>query len=134
MYGVPLMILPLIGYNLLEFLFGGVDWQAPVYTMTMSSGAVWTATATDAFVLICLLFLFIEIIKSTNTGSGSIVDHILSTIVFIGCVVEFLLVARAATSAFFLMTAIAFVDVIAGFSVTIRGARRDFAVGPHGET
>jgi hypothetical protein len=130
MYGVPLMILPLIGYNVLEFLFGGTDWNSPMFAVSMMSGAVWTMTAGDIFLLITLVFLFIEIIKSTNTGSGSIVDHILSTLVFIGCVVEFLLVERAATSTFFLMTAIAFVDVVAGFSITIRGARRDIAVGP----
>jgi hypothetical protein len=130
MYGVPLMILPLIGYNVLEFLFGGVDWQAPFFSLTMSSGATWTATSSDIFLLVTLFFLFIEILKSTHTGAGSIVDHILSTIVFIGCVIEFLLVPQAATSTFFMMTAIAFVDVVAGFSITIRGARRDFTVGP----
>jgi hypothetical protein len=132
MYGVPLMILPLIGYNVFEFLFGGVDWQSPFFSLTMASGAVWTMTTSDVFLLVTLFFLFAEILKSTYTGAGSIVDHILSTLVFIGCVIEFLLVDRAATSTFFLMTAIAFVDVVAGFSVTIRGARRDFAVGPSG--
>jgi hypothetical protein len=130
MYGVPLMILPLIGYNVLVFLFGGVDWQSPMFSITMASGAVWTMTSSDIFLLVALFFLFIEILKSTHTGAGSIVDHILSTLVFIGCVVEFLLVAPAATSTFFMMTAIAFVDVVAGFSITIRGARRDFSVGP----
>ena len=35
-----------------------------------------------------------------------------------------------ATSLFFFITLIALIDVIAGFSVTIRAARRDFAVGP----
>ena len=130
MYGVPLMILPLIGYNVLVFLFGGVDWQSPMFSITMASGAMWTMMSSDIFLLVALFFLFIEILKSTHTGAGSIVDHILSTLVFIGCVVEFLLVAQAATSTFFMMTAIAFVDVVAGFSITIRGARRDFSVGP----
>lgn len=130
MYGVPLMILPLIGYNVLEFLFGGVDWEATFFSTQMMSGASFLLTSGDIFVLVTLVFLFIEILKSTYTGTGSIVDHILSTLVFIGCIIEFLLVGAAATSTFFLMTAIAFVDVVAGFSVTIRGARRDFSVGP----
>jgi len=38
--------------------------------------------------------------------------------------VEFLLVQRAATSTFFLLTAIAFVDVLAGFIIAMRGAER----------
>lgn len=133
MYGLPLMILPLIGYNALEFLFGGVDWKAPLFELNMMSGAVWTMTASDVFLLVALFCLFIEVLKATRTTSMSIVDHMLSTLVFVGCLVEFLLVARAATSTFFLLTAIAFVDVVAGFSITIRAARRDFAVGPHGE-
>ncbi|TCT11869.1 hypothetical protein EDC22_103182 [Tepidamorphus gemmatus] len=133
MYGLPLMILPLIGYNALEFLFGGVDWKAALFDVDMMSGAVWTMTASDVFLLVALLLLFVEVLKATRTTSMSIVDHLLSTLVFVGCLVEFLLVARAATSTFFLLTAIAFVDVVAGFSITIRAARRDFAIGPHGE-
>ena len=58
-------------------------------------------------------------------------EHILSTLVFVVCIVEFLLVDKAATSTFFLMTVISFVDVVAGFSITIRAARRDFSVGSH---
>ncbi|MEJ8569867.1 hypothetical protein [Microbaculum marinum] len=130
MYGVPLMILPLIGYNVLVFLFGGVDWQGPVFSAQMMSGSTFSLSAGDVFILVSLLILFIEVLKATYTGAGSIVDHLLSTLVFVGCVVEFLIVAQAATSTFFLMTAIAFVDVVAGFSITIRGARRDFTVGP----
>ena len=130
MYGVPLMILPLLAYNILEFLMGGVDWQAEAFAAQMASGATFTLAWGDVFILGTLVVLFIEVIKATYTGAGSIVDHILSTLVFIGCVVEFLIVDRAATATFFLMTAIAFVDVVAGFSITIRAARRDLTVGP----
>ncbi|MCG8561936.1 MAG: hypothetical protein MI824_19235, partial [Hyphomicrobiales bacterium] len=56
--------------------------------------------------------------------------HALSTVVFIICIIEFLVVPEAATSLFFFITIIALIDVIAGFSVTIRAARRDFAMGP----
>ncbi len=38
---------------------------------------------------------------------------------------EFILFRQAATSTFFLMTVISFVDVVGGFSVTIRSAQRD---------
>jgi hypothetical protein len=36
---------------------------------------------------------------------------------------------KAATSLFFLITLTTLLDVIAGFSVTIRAARRDYSVG-----
>lgn len=84
----------------------------------------------DMILIAALALLFIEVLKATRTGSSSIIDHMLSTAVFVGCLVEFLLVAQAATSTFFLLMAMALFDVIAGFSVSIRAARRDFGIGP----
>jgi hypothetical protein len=50
---------------------------------------------------------------------------------FIAMLVEFLLVQRAATSTFFLLMAIALVDVLAGFIVGMRSAQRQIEVeGP----
>jgi hypothetical protein len=55
-------------------------------------------------------------------------DHILSMLVFIAALVEFLLVAQAATSTFVIIMLICLVDVVAGFSITIRTAQRDWQV------
>ena len=96
----------------------------------MLSGVVWAFTLGDMLIAGTLFLLFIEILKATRTSGNSLVDHALSTIVFIICLIEFLVVPEAATSLFFFITLIALIDVIAGFSVTIRAARRDFAVGP----
>ena len=52
-----------------------------------------------------------------------------SMIVFVLYLIWFLVVPTAATSLFFLITIIALIDVVAGFSVTIRAARRDYSVG-----
>jgi hypothetical protein len=49
----------------------------------------------------------------------------LSLFVFVAFLVEFLLVQGAATSLFFTLMLIALVDVLAGFSVTIRSSGRD---------
>jgi hypothetical protein len=54
-------------------------------------------------------------------------DHLLSMILFVGMLVEFIMVKEAATSTFFILLALSFVDVIAGFSVSIRTAQRDVA-------
>lgn len=133
MSNLPLMILPLVAYNLLVFVLGGVEWQATAAAVPMMSDAVWTMTWSDVFVFATLLVLFVEILKATRAHFGSLVDHMLSTLVFVACVVEFLLVERAATSTFFLLTAIAFVGVVAGYSTATRSARRDFAAGSHGD-
>jgi hypothetical protein len=60
-------------------------------------------------------------------GSLTIIDHIMSTAVFIIALVQFLLVREAGTAPFFMLLAICLVDVVAGYSISIRSARRDVA-------
>ena len=126
---LPWLLLAVIGYNAAVF-FTQTPLNAPLAEITMLSGAVWVITLSDAMIAATLVLLFIEILKATQTGGNSLVDHALSTVVFIICLVEFLVVPEAATSLFFIITLVALIDVIAGFSVTIRAARRDFAIGP----
>jgi uncharacterized membrane protein len=49
-------------------------------------------------------------------------------IVFIVCLIEFLLLENFATSVFFILTLMCLLDVLAGVVVTIISARRDFTV------
>ena len=125
----PFLLLSVIAYNVIVFV-AGTPFETTVFQVPMISGAVWTFTVSDFLVAATLFLLFIEILKATRTGGNSLIDHALSTIVFIVCLIEFLVVPEAATSLFFFITIITLIDVVAGFSVTIRAARRDFAVGP----
>ena len=125
---VPLMILPFIFYNLgLAGLFGdiGDPWQARLFSLPMLSGGVWTMSLADLLILFALLLLFVEVLKATRTSNASVLDHLLSTFVFVVFLVEFLLVERAASSLFFILMAIALVDVLAGFAISLRAASRD---------
>lgn len=126
---LPFLIFSVIAYNAIVFITNA-PFDATIVEVPMLSGAVWTFTLGDLMVAGTLFLLFIEILKATRTSGNSLVDHALSTIVFIICIIEFLVVPEAATSLFFFITLITLIDVIAGFSVTIRAARRDFAVGP----
>ena len=126
---LPYLILSVIAYNAIVFMTG-TSFETTVFEVPMISGVMWTFTLGDLMVTATLFLLFIEILKATRTSGNSLVDHALSTIVFIICIIEFLVVPEAATSLFFFITLITLIDVIAGFSVTIRAARRDFAVGP----
>ena len=109
---------------------GFLDGQ--LFTIPMMSGGEWVFTIGNAIMLLTLLLLFVEILKATRIGNASMVDHGLSTLVFIAALVEFVLVGRAATSLFFFITIAALIDVIAGFSVSIRAARRDVSFGGGG--
>lgn len=126
---LPWIALSLIAYNVIVFVLG-TPFEAVIWQVPMLSGAVWNFTLGDLIIAGTLFLLFIEVLKATRTGGNSLVDHAMSTIVFIICLIEFLVTPQAATSLFFFITLIALIDVIAGFSVTIRAARRDFAVGP----
>ena len=127
---LPWIAVSVIAYNVIVFITG-TPFDAVIWQIPMLSGSVWAFTLGDLILAGTLCLLFIEIIKATRTGGNSLVDHALSTIVFIICVIEFLVIPEAATSLFFIITLIALIDVIAGFSVTIRAARRDFSVGPN---
>ncbi|WP_375143246.1 hypothetical protein [Pelagibacterium sp. H642] len=131
MFVPPLLALPLIVYNVMA-LFGfsnGEAWAAPIAIITMVSGGVWDLSVGDIFIVVSLVLLFGEILKATRFGNASVVDHMLSTLVFVICLVEFLLVGFAATSVFFILMVMALIDVIAGFTVSIRAAARDVQFG-----
>ena len=50
-------------------------------------------------------------------------------VLFVVFLVEFLLVKDAATQIFFILMMITFIDVIAGFTVSIKSAGRDVSIG-----
>lgn len=124
---IPLLVIPFILYNLGLASAPVADdiWQRQLFSMPMMSGGTWSMTWADGLIVIALVLLFVEIMKSTRTSNRSILDHVLSLFVFVAFLVEFLLVGGAAHSLFFTLMMIALVDVLAGFSVTIRSSGRD---------
>jgi asparagine N-glycosylation enzyme membrane subunit Stt3 len=127
MSAVPLLVIPLLAY--LGFAGAGADFAASRFPITLPSAGVWQLTLGDILLVAGLFLLFFEILKATRSGGNSVVDHALSMIVFVVCLILFLIWDRAATSTFFLLMLMAMIDVIAGFSVTINAARRDYSAG-----
>lgn len=144
----PLLVIPVILYNLIALVGGSVETtgaageliragQAPIagllgerfLGLPMISGVEWVLTKGDAIVLLAVTFLFLEILKSTSTGTATIINHGISLLLFIICLVQFLLMPNFATSTFFILMSMTLLDVLAGVIVTIVSARRDFGVG-----
>ncbi len=125
------LLLPFVAYNLVVtgMLGSSASFDAPLMSLNMMSGAVWTMSGGDLLIVASLLLLFFEILKSTRRSAFSVVDHLLSMLVFVAFLVEFLMVKGAATQVFFILMTITFIDVIAGFSVSIRSATRDVSIG-----
>jgi hypothetical protein len=130
---LPLMVIPLILYNIVAVFAGSGPATGPlsakIFALPMLRGATWTFTWGDFILLITLVVLFAELVKATYTSSVSLIDHGLSMLVFVACIVEFLVVNQAATSVFFLIMIASLIDVVAGFTIGIRVARRDLSIG-----
>ena len=127
---IPLLIIPLALFNIVAFLTPGLDWDSPLSTVQMLSGSTWEISLAEAFLAFSLFVLFFEILKSTRITSRSIIDHMLSMLLFAVGLAEFLLVPQAGNSVFALLLCIMLLDVVAGFSVSVRVAQRDFSVEP----
>jgi hypothetical protein len=124
----PLFLISFAIYNMIAFITPGVSWAGVLFSISMQSGASWDVSAGDLLVALSLLFLFFEMLKATRSYRRTIVDHALSTLVFIAALIEFLLVKEAATSVFALLLLMALVDSIGGWVVSMGAARRDIQV------
>ena len=133
---VPLLAIPVIIYNLIAFTQDPAGAQAalsnPLFSIHMPTQANWAVSLGDLLLCAALVVLFVELLKSTTSGKTAIINHSLSMILFIVCLVEFLLAPAFATSTFFLLTIMVLLDVLAGFIVTIVSARRDVDFNPDG--
>jgi hypothetical protein len=135
---LPLLLIPVVLYNIV-ILFGATGGggmaeadailRDPLFSIPMTSGANWSVGVGDLILFLSLILLFFELLKSTSSQKVAIVNHALSLIVFVVCLVEFLLIRGFATSTFFLIVTMVMLDVLAGFIVTIIAARKDLDFG-----
>jgi hypothetical protein len=131
---LPLLVLPILVYNGLAMTYGfgatdaGVRMSAEILRVPMASGGHWSVSLGDGLIFFALVILFIELLKSTTSRRIAIINHSLSMILFIACLIEFLLFRAFGTSAFFLLTSMVLLDVLAGFIVTIAAGRREIDI------
>ncbi len=124
---IPALAIVIAAYLLLG-IGGGMMIDGDAMSMTLASGAEMTLRGGDFFVIAGLVALFLEMLKAARPGRSSVVDHILSVATFVVALVCFLLVDYAGTATFFILMLMTLVDVIAGFSISLFAARRDFAI------
>jgi len=127
----PLNLLLLIGYNAIIFM-STPDNYLPDAVVTSfvipSSGATLHITWNILFILIGIGILYIEILKSTRTTYQALLDHLLSLVVFVIFLVEFIALREMGSATFLILTLLSLIDVIAGFTVSLSTARRDIAI------
>jgi hypothetical protein len=132
MHAVPLTVLPLLAYNLIGYGLSGADpWATELFAVPMPSGTHWSPRLGDLLVVFAIAMLCFEMVRAAAASRGAFVNRTLSIVVLAAYVAEFALTDVAADSVFFVLTAIALCDVVAGFS--IRTARREVAQNQHDE-
>ena len=130
---IPLTVIPLILFNAIGFALGGDPWLVGRFSIPLMSGLAWNVTLSDLMILLALAMLFFETLRSARPAlTSTITNHIVSTVLLIVYIVEFIIVPIAANSLFLVLTAIALFDVVAGFTISIRTAQRDISFGAGG--
>ncbi|SFJ89254.1 hypothetical protein SAMN04488518_101153 [Pseudovibrio ascidiaceicola] len=137
---IPLTLIPFLLYNAVAFRwfedlepvldqgYNVTPWAAIVFQIPLPSGLLVPLDVATLLLAGTLVLLFVEIIKATRTSTLSLVDHSLSLLILVAYLIEFLSVQEAATPLFLLLMTITFLDVIAGFVITLSSARRDVVV------
>ncbi len=130
---IPLMVIPLIVYNALMLFGEAVATNQVMFTVPHATKEAGVPVGLADLVLgLAIIVLYVEILKAARVSRSTTIDHMLSMVVFIVFLVEAILVAGAGTSTFVLLTLVALLDVVAGFTISIATARRDLALGGDG--
>src|SRR5947199_7275245 len=131
MIGFPLLLIPVAICNIIVFLMPGVSFAAPLFTLTLTSGAAWPVTLSDVLIALGILLLLFEIIKGARPGAKYFMDHLLSLVVFAGAAAEFVMLPQFGTSTYFLLTLLALVDFLSGIALRARPGPRLVAARAH---
>lgn len=129
---IPLSMIVLLAYNVLVLASSPTNYlpdEIVAQFQIPSSGATLTITWNILFVLIGIAVLYIEILKSTRASMQAVLDHVLSLCVFVVYLIELLVWREMGSATFLILTMLALVDVIAGFTVSLSTAQRDITLG-----
>ncbi len=128
---IPLLTIPLVIFNLMLLINGAATsavLSSTMFSGTLFSGAVFTLTVGDFLVILGVILLYFELLKSTRFSTASTVEHMVSMLVFIVFLIEFITVEGLGNAPFLVITLLALIDVLSGFTVSISTARRDVGI------
>ena len=123
----PLFSFVLIAYLSFHWLgFFPAHLNYVPIAIPMPSTGIMRPTYGDWLIVAGLLALTFEIFKATRISDLSIIDRVISTIVLVVFLIMWLTEPWAANSYFMILTLMAFINVVAGFTVTFAAAKASF--------
>ena len=122
---IPLFAIIWILYHLVIIWGSATILSYEVFQLGLVSETIWQVTVSDLLLMAGLIVLYLEILQATLTSMMSVINHTLSTLVFVVFIVEFIIIGTSTNSTFFLLSLMSLIDVLAGFTITIAASRRD---------
>ncbi len=130
----PLLALPVALYNVFALGNGAADAMSVSLAHAIGrlpmpiTNAAWAIQLSDVFLFAGLIALFFEVVASSGSSDDVLMKHVLAMLLFVICLVEFLLLRPFATSTFFLLMVMVLLETIAGFIITTVAARKDIGM------
>lgn len=123
---IPLMIVPMGLYWFWAWI-GSVD--SGLVSWATASGDVTHFSVGQFIVANALVFLALEMVKATSTGTRGSLDQVMSVALLCASLMAYALLGGFGTSTFLTLVLMQALDVVAGFIVSIKVARRDIGFG-----
>jgi hypothetical protein len=124
----PLLLIPLVLYHMVAFLLE-LPLETALFAVPVLSGTSVAVNIGEALVMLAVLLLYVEFLKFSRLAARSVVDHLLSLMLFAAMMFEFVSLPQAATATFLILIVLGFVDLVGGLSIS-RAAqtRRELAL------
>jgi len=108
-----------------------VDLDMPFFDMNhivWAHNELFYVSTKDVFIIVGILFLFIEIYKAAAPGPYNLSEIIISFLVAVAYLAIFLIWDKAHNVTFFILMLMSFLDAIGGFVIAINVAKKDISI------
>jgi hypothetical protein len=116
--GFPLLLIPFAFFNMAVFLLN-MPFTEPVFSIPLQPDREMPVELGDLIVAIGILLLWIELVKAVRPGGKSMIEHVISFILFAGMAAELVFVPEAESTTLLLLAVLGFVDFMAGVSARL---------------
>jgi hypothetical protein len=127
---MPLLAISILLYVPIALISGGAPEErlaSDFFSLRMISGETWRVSIGGAFVGLSLLFFFGDVLRSAGPSRRSVANNMIEALIFIPCLVLFLLVRGFATTEFFLLGLMILLTFLADSAILVLTSRRSIA-------
>jgi hypothetical protein len=118
----PLLLIPFVLYHMVAFLLE-LPLDTTLFAVPVLSGMRVAVNIGEALAMLAVLLLYVEFLKFSRFAARSVMDHLLSLMLFAAMAFEFAAVPQAGTATFLILILLSLVDMVGGLSIGALFAR-----------